>query len=94
MTLTLDQRIRPHPDVVDTDLEDGETALLHLASKTYYSLNATGSEIWQGVKEGLSLRDVSRRLQEQFRIDAEGADRSVLRIAGELVRAKLVQPAD
>jgi len=91
--ITLDQRMRPHPDVVDTDLDGGETALLHLETKTYFSLNATGSRIWQGLKEGLSLAEVSRRLQKEFRIDAEGADASVLRVAAELAEAKLIQPA-
>ena len=91
--ITLDQRMRPHPDVVDTDLDGGETALLHLETKTYFSLNATGSRIWQSLKEGLSLAEVSRRLQQEFRIDAEGADASVLRVVAELAEAKLVQPA-
>ena len=91
--ITLDQRMRPHPDVVDTDLDGGETALLHLETRTYFSLNATGSRIWQGLKEGLSLAEVSRRLQKEFRIDAEGADASVLRVAAELAEAKLIQPA-
>ncbi len=91
--ITHDQRMRPHPDVVDTDLDGGETALLHLETKTYFSLNATGSRIWQGLKEGLTLAEVSRRLQKEFRIDAEGADASVLRVAAELAEAKLIQPA-
>jgi hypothetical protein len=91
--ITLDQRMRPHPDVVDTDLDGGETALLHLETRTYFSLNATGSRIWQGLKEGLTLAEVSRRLQKEFLIDAEGADASVLRVAAELAEAKLVQPA-
>jgi hypothetical protein len=91
VTLTLEQRLSPHPDVVDTDLDGGETALLHLETRTYFSLNATGSAIWRGLKEGLSLADVSRRLQDEFRIDADIAERSVLRIAAELSDAKLVR---
>ena len=74
--LTLDQRLRAHPDVVDTELDGDEVALLHLESHSYYSLNRTGRRIWQGVKEGLSLREISRRLQEEFRVEAETADRS------------------
>ena len=91
MTLHLTQRVFPHPDVVDTDLDGGETALLHLETKTYFSLNTTGSAIWRGLKEGLSLGDVSRRLQEEFRIEADVAERSVLRITAELRDAKLVR---
>jgi hypothetical protein len=92
--LSLEERLRPHPDVVDTDLDDGETALLHLETRTYFSLNATGSRIWQSLKEGLSLQEVSRRLQREFRIDADGANESVLRLAEELAAAKLVQPTE
>jgi hypothetical protein len=91
VTLTLEQRLRPHPEVVDTDLEGGETALLHLETKTYFSLNATGTRIWQGLKAGLTLDEISRSLQNEFRIDPEGANRSVLRVANELARAKLVE---
>ena len=89
--LTLDQKLRPHPDAVDTELETNELVLLHLESKSYYSLNVTGMRIWQGLKQGSSLRDISRRLQEEFEIDSERADRCVLRIASELSRVKLVQ---
>ena len=49
---TLDDIIRPHSQVVDTKLDEGEVVLLHLESKMYYSLNPTGERIWQGLKEG------------------------------------------
>ncbi len=52
---TLDDIIRPHSQVVDTKLDEGEVVLLHLESKMYYSLNPTGERIWQGLKEGLTL---------------------------------------
>lgn len=92
--LTLDQRLRPHPDAVDTELDENELALLHLGSKTYYSLNFTGMRIWQGLKQGLSLREISRGLQEEFRVEAETADRCVLELVGELAEQSLVQAAD
>jgi len=50
--LTLEQRVRPHPEVVDTTLAEGDVVLLHVESKTHYSLNLTGQRIWQGLKEG------------------------------------------
>ena len=91
---TLDQKLRPHPDAVDTELDGNEVALLHRESKSYYSLNLTGMRIWQGLKQGLSLREISRRLQEEFRVEAETADRCVLELVGEMAEQKLVQPAD
>ena len=47
----LEQHVRPHPEVVDTELDADETVLLHLEKKTYYCLNPTGTRIWQGLKQ-------------------------------------------
>ena len=88
----LDERFRPHSEVVDTKLDDGEVVLLHLESKMYYSLNSTGERIWQGLKEGLSLRAISRRLQEEFDVEADAADKSVVDLVNELCEQKLVLP--
>jgi hypothetical protein len=85
----LDQNVRTHSDVVDTKLDDGEVVLLHLQSKMYYSLNPTGERIWQGLKEGLTLREISGRLQKEFDVDEEDADRSVLDLVKELCDQQL-----
>jgi hypothetical protein len=86
---TLDGRLRPHSQVVDTKLDEGEVVLLHLESKMYYSLNPTGERIWQGLKEGLSLREISQRLQGEFDVSEENADRSVLDLINELCEQNL-----
>jgi hypothetical protein len=76
--------------VVDTELEAGETVLLHLKHTTYYSLNATGTCIWQSLKQGLPLRAVSQRLQERFAVAADHADQSVLAFVHALAQQQLV----
>ncbi len=88
----LEQRVHPHAEVVDTKLDEGEVVLLHLESKIYYSLNLTGERIWQGLKQGLTLKEISRRLQEEFEVDADQADRSVLNLVNELCQQNLAQP--
>ena len=60
--LRLEQRVNPSAAVVDAELQDGEAVLLHLDHKSYYSLNLTGMRIWQALKAGLQLADVSRRV--------------------------------
>ena len=67
---TLEQHVRPHPEVVDTELDAGEAVLLHLEKKTYCCLNPTGKRIWEGLKKEMTLGDISRRLQEEFDVDA------------------------
>jgi hypothetical protein len=80
--------------VVDTELDDGEGVLLHLTSKTYYSLNVTGVRIWQGLKAGLTLKAISQRLQDEFEVDAEQAKRSVLNLIDDLAEQALVERVD
>jgi hypothetical protein len=89
--VALEQRVCPHPQVVDTELDEGEVVLLHLESKIYYSLNLTGQRIWRGLKDRLTLKDISSRLQEEFNVNAERADRSVLDLVNELCQQKLAQ---
>ena len=85
----LDDKISPSSEVVDTTLNEGEVVLLHLESKMYYSLNPTGERIWRGLKEGVSLNEISQRLQDEFDVDKEQADRSVLDLVNELCEQKL-----
>jgi hypothetical protein len=60
----------------------------------YYSLNLTGTHIWQGLKAGLSLQEISRRLQAVFEVEGPQADRSVLALVNDLVQHQLVQRLD
>jgi hypothetical protein len=92
--MSLTQRFRPHPEVVDTELEEQEIVLLHLESMRYYSLNLTGRHIWQGLKQGLSLEEISRQLQVDFEVESDQAARSVLALVAELCEQQLVQSLD
>jgi hypothetical protein len=90
----LHQHLRPHDDVVDTELNGEETVLLNLQNKLYYSLNPTGTRIWRGIKRGLALQQISRGLQQEFDIEPDRADRSVLSLAGDLCEQQLVRCVD
>lgn len=90
----LEEKVRPHPEVVDTELDQGRTALLHLVRKQYYSLNATGSRIWRDLKRGRSLTEISQRLQAGFLVEKERADSSVLGLVQDLCEQDLVQVVD
>jgi hypothetical protein len=92
--MTLGQRFQPHPQVVDTELEGQETVLLQMESTSCYSLNLTGTRIWQGLKQGQTLQEISRRLQAEFAVEEERADQSVVALVEELYHQQLVQLVD
>jgi hypothetical protein len=82
--------IVPHPDVVDTELDGHETVLLHLGTKQYFSLNATGSIVWKGLKDGLELAAIAGELQHRYDVSAERANISVTALVDALVEQRLV----
>ena len=88
--LSTNDRLIPSPDVVDTRLDDAEVALLDLASKTYFSLNATGAQAWQGIKAGRTLGEISAGLQGDYEVSQERAWDSLCSLAAELLERGLV----
>ena len=87
----LTQRVRPYPEVVDTELEGEGAVLLHLENQIYFSLNETGTLIWKGMKQGLTLQEICHRLQKEFQVGEDQAEQSVLALTRELAQHKLVQ---
>lgn len=92
--LELNHKVRPDSDVVLTELENKEAVLLHLKTKMYYSLNETGLRIWQSLNDGLTLNEISERLQQEFDVTPEKAKESVVNLIAELITEKLVEVVD
>ena len=88
--LSMNERLAPDRDVVDTRLGE-EVALLHLESRTYYSLNASGARIWSGIKAGHTLGTICDGLQQAYAVDARRAERSVSELAQALLEQGLVR---
>jgi hypothetical protein len=82
---------QPDPEVVATALPNGEVVLLHLGAKSYYSLNQTGSRIWQMSAERRTLGEISDGLQEEFDVTPEVAWQSTVDLVEELADARLVR---
>ena len=82
------------PDVLFTPLHNGEGVLLHLGTKKYYSLNVTGSRIWQLITKGLSLAEIGSELEAGFEVSLEQAQQSVAELANQLASETLIRFAD
>ena len=83
-------KIKPDPDVVVTELDDKEAVLLHLGTKMYYTLNETGIRIWQLFSEGHSISEASETIHNEYDVLPDAAQKSVLNITQELIDQKLV----
>lgn len=85
--------IRASEEAVLTELKDGSGVLLHLGSKHYYTLNATGVLLWRLLSEGTAQRAdaLSAAIAARFPgTDAEAVRADVDALLAELAAERLV----
>jgi Coenzyme PQQ synthesis protein D (PqqD) len=85
----------PHPQVLFTEIDDGTGVLLHLDTKFYYTLNATGVAVWKALRDrsGASVPAIAERLAAEFRVGLEQAHADVDALLRELRADGLVLDA-
>jgi len=69
----------------------GEAVILHLETKRYYRLNATGAEVWRGLERGEGREEIARRLVREFTVDFDTAAGEVDRLVAALRAARLLE---
>lgn len=88
--VTIHSMVKPHPDVVCTELKNGESVLLHLQTHTYFSLNETGTRIWSLMGKGLTMEQIGQSLEAVYDVSSERAHNCVLELVTALQREELV----
>ena len=87
-------RYAPHPNVVARDL-DGSTVLVQLDTSRIFTLNATGSRVWELLAAPAPRQDIDAIegiLRNEFEGDEEQLHREVHGLLRELVDERLVVP--
>jgi hypothetical protein len=77
-------------DQVSCDLA-GDTAILHLKSGTYYSLNRLGSYIWNIIQEPTPVDDIRRRLLDEYDVESSHCEKDLLALIDDLAAAGLIE---
>lgn len=57
---------QPSSDVVATQLNEDESVLLSLKTQRYYSLNETGSRVWELLSEGKGLDEITEAITREW----------------------------
>ena len=61
----LDRHLVPSADAVESAVGD-ETIILHLVNGNYYGLDAVGTQIWELIKQGITMPDICQLLTEKY----------------------------
>lgn len=90
--MTFNERtvLTPQTEVIQTKLADGDTVLLDMSSRRYFSLNETGARVWDLLKAGRTMAEITADLQQRYEVGADAAAASVERIVSELVSQQLL----
>lgn len=84
--------LRPSDEVVLTELQDGTGVLLHLQTRFYFTLNATGVRTWKLLGDGARDPDeLAERVSVAYpEVEASRVRADVGALVAELVRESLV----
>ncbi len=71
-------RYEPDPRVNFTRFDEGEGVLLHLETRSYYTLNDTGVFIWEQLEAGRqTVEELVEALVASYEVTQEEAERQV-----------------
>jgi hypothetical protein len=84
-------RYRAIPEALVATLSDG-AVLLNLQTKRYFSLNETGTRIWELVRESADEEAIVHALLTEYEVEEAMVRTEVRRILDELLEAQLILP--
>jgi hypothetical protein len=88
-----DEVLRPNPQVVLTEMRDGTAVLLHMDTRFYFTLNATGVFVWKLLASkrdggaGWDRASLATEITREFEVDLPTAT-SDLSTLLEMLRAE------
>ena len=84
-------RYRAIAEALVATLSDG-AVLLNLQTKRYFSLNETGTRIWEMVQQTADEEAIVATLLSEYDVEEPMARSGVRRILDELIEAQLIVP--
>lgn len=69
--------VRIKPDIVEWREVEGEVVGIDTRSATYFAVNRTGALLWKDLLDGTSREKLVEKLQAEFSLDREAAERDV-----------------
>jgi Coenzyme PQQ synthesis protein D (PqqD) len=87
------KRWRQGSDVAARRVDD-RVVLVNLQTNHIYSLNATGSRLWELLEPGRTRDELVAQLRNEFEVEAAELERETDRLLAELEQASLVTGDD
>ncbi|MBO0996453.1 lasso peptide biosynthesis PqqD family chaperone [Bacillus sp. SD075] len=89
ITNQLDTKYSQSPGNIVSDM-DGEKVMLSVSNGKYYNLGELGGEIWELMKEPITIQELVVTLQSQYTVDQTDCKEHVTDFLSQLLEQGLV----
>jgi myo-inositol-1-phosphate synthase len=89
MSITINDSIKKNPDIACSKLDD-EEVLLNVETGDYYTLNNTGSVLWEMLDSAKNVSELVDSFAKRYALDKDKAEVDVLRLLNDLAAEGLV----
>ena len=90
--MDVNRRYRPNTREIAHKVLDGEAVLMNLSDGTYYSMNQSGTLVWQLLEAGYSGSDIVTLICRHWHRDDDTVRSDLNRFLQELQQQHLIQP--
>jgi myo-inositol-1-phosphate synthase len=91
MAISINDVIKKNPDIACSKLDD-EEVLLNIETGDYYTLNNTGSVLWEMLDSTEKVSELVVSFAQRYSLEKDKAEVDVLRLLNDLVAEGLVSP--
>jgi hypothetical protein len=85
-----DVRWKVNTPRVTSQIIEGEAIMINLESGNYYNLNATGTDIWDGIEKRISVCQIAAAVAQRYDGDQPEIENAVAQLIAELEKEELI----
>ena len=90
--LSKDARIkRNEEDFLSTEV-DGEAVIMNMESGAYFGLNSVTTDIWNILKEPISVQEVLDKIREVYDVEIAQCEEDTLPVLNQMNQLKIIIP--
>lgn len=93
MIFMLDKKFTINKEKVSYRFINDEAVILHLEKGFYYSLNKTGSLIWQLIERGKNIKEIIQHLSKEFNLKEKDLSQDVASLIADMEKEGLIDSA-
>lgn len=91
--ISMDQLVSQGTGHIVSDM-DGEKVMLSITNGKYYNLGEIGGEIWNKIKEPISVSELISTLVTQYNVEQSDCEEQVIAFLSQLTKEGLIQVAE